>query len=165
MVKIKRKVTLKEKVVDTSEIKKINLKRWFLGVGLVFIAIVSALFYLSNNNDDKSSVANGASLERSLVVEENVNAGDSALFKGVPIESQSVIKPNAGIPETINSPSVKVLEESVNSSFGNEYIEQMALSVIRGNYGNNPERRIKLGPEYKTVQDKVNEMYLNGLVH
>lgn len=165
MVKIKRKVTLKEKVVDTSEIKKNNQTRWFLGGSIVLIAIFAVLFYFSNNDDDKSYGTNDASLERNSIVEENVNAGDSAFFKDVPLESQSVIKPNAGIAETINSPSVKVSEESVNSSFGDEYIEQMALSVIRGNYGNNPERQIKLGSEYKAVQDKVNEMYLNGLVH
>ena len=43
-------------------------------------------------------------------------------------------------------------------------LDEKVLSVIRGNYGNNPERRRKLGAEYQIIQDKVNEMYRNGLV-
>ena len=33
-----------------------------------------------------------------------------------------------------------------------------------GNYGNNPERRKKLGDRYQEIQSKVNEMYRNGEV-
>lgn len=44
-------------------------------------------------------------------------------------------------------------------------VEQMAWSVIRGNYGNNPVRRQKLGDDYQIIQDKVNEFYRKGLVH
>lgn len=44
-------------------------------------------------------------------------------------------------------------------------VEQMAWSVIRGNYGNNPVRRQKLGEDYQVIQDKVNEFYRKGLVH
>lgn len=44
-------------------------------------------------------------------------------------------------------------------------VEEEALSVIRGNYGNNPERRRLLKERYQEIQNKVNEMYRNGLVH
>lgn len=44
-------------------------------------------------------------------------------------------------------------------------IEKEVLSVIRGNYGNNPERRQRLQERYQDIQDRVNEMYRNGLVH
>jgi len=43
-------------------------------------------------------------------------------------------------------------------------LEQKANDVIRGIYGNGQERKEKLGNEYRTIQDKVNEMYRNGLV-
>lgn len=43
-------------------------------------------------------------------------------------------------------------------------IEETAISVIRGDYGNNPIRRRKLGDRYQKIQDKVNQMYREGLV-
>lgn len=44
-------------------------------------------------------------------------------------------------------------------------IEQKALDVIRGVFGNGQERKDKLGAEYTEIQKRVNEMYRNGLVH
>ena len=44
-------------------------------------------------------------------------------------------------------------------------IEELALEVIRGKYGNNPDRRRLLGSRYAEIQRKVNEMYRKGLVH
>ena len=46
-----------------------------------------------------------------------------------------------------------------------ENVKDAAASVIRGNFGNNPERRRKLGDRYQEIQSKVNEMYRNGEVH
>lgn len=37
-------------------------------------------------------------------------------------------------------------------------IEAMALRVIRGDFGNNPDRRQKLGDDYQSIQDRVNEL-------
>lgn len=43
-------------------------------------------------------------------------------------------------------------------------IEQTAVEVIRGVYGNGQERKDKLGAAYTEVQRKVNDMYRQGLV-
>lgn len=43
-------------------------------------------------------------------------------------------------------------------------LEQKAIAVIRGTYGNGLERKQKLGDEYTLIQNKVNEMYRDGLV-
>ena len=45
-----------------------------------------------------------------------------------------------------------------------EDVVKEAVSVIRGNYGNNPDRRRRLGDRYQDIQNKVNEMYRNGQV-
>lgn len=45
------------------------------------------------------------------------------------------------------------------------YIEEKALLVIRGDFGNGDERKEKLGSEYSAIQNKVNEMYAKGLVY
>lgn len=44
-------------------------------------------------------------------------------------------------------------------------IEEKAKLVIRGDFGNGEERKMKLGPEYSAIQNKVNEMYAKGLVY
>ena len=44
--------------------------------------------------------------------------------------------------------------QSINGS-----LEQKAIAVIRGTYGNGLERKQKLGDEYTVIQNKVNEMY------
>ncbi len=44
-------------------------------------------------------------------------------------------------------------------------IEEKAKLVIRGDFGNGEERKMKLGSEYSTIQNKVNEMYAKGLVY
>ena len=45
-----------------------------------------------------------------------------------------------------------------------EDVVKEALSVIRGNYGKNPDRRRLLKERYQEIQNKVNEMYRNGQV-
>ena len=42
---------------------------------------------------------------------------------------------------------------------------KIARRVIRGDFGNGEERRMKLGSEYSAIQNKVNEMYAKGLVY
>lgn len=37
-------------------------------------------------------------------------------------------------------------------------VEAMALRVIRGDFGNNPDRRQKLGDDYQVIQNRVNEL-------
>ena len=44
-------------------------------------------------------------------------------------------------------------------------IEKKAKLVIRGDFGNGEERKMKLGSEYSAIQNKVNEMYAKGLVY
>lgn len=46
-----------------------------------------------------------------------------------------------------------------------ETIEAKAWLVIRGDFGNGKERKMKLGSDYSVIQNKVNELYKNGLVH
>ena len=54
---------------------------------------------------------------------------------------------------------------SQNLRLSVETIEAKAWLVIRGDFGNGEERKIKLGPDYSVIQNKVNEMYRKGLVH
>ena len=44
-------------------------------------------------------------------------------------------------------------------------VEENARRVIRGDFGNGQERKDKLGSSYSEIQNKVNEIYRQGLVH
>ena len=66
------------------------------------------------------------------------------------------------------SQSVAQKQNSVNQSGLQSLastLEEQAYQVIRGEFGNNPERAQRLGEAYRQIQDKVNELYRNGLVN
>ena len=84
--------------------------------------------------------------------------------------AQEIITPNEPVVENLLDVNNLVIQNQTvstisDSTLDDEYAEQMAWSVIRGNYGNNPVRRQKLGEDYQIIQDKVNEFYRKGLVH
>lgn len=43
-------------------------------------------------------------------------------------------------------------------------LDEKALQVIRGNFGNGVERKQNLGSDYDAIQRRVNEMYRDGMV-
>ena len=53
-------------------------------------------------------------------------------------------------------------QTSAPISTSNSSVEEKALQVWDGVYGNGTERKSKLGSDYKAVQKRVNEMYRNG---
>ena len=53
-------------------------------------------------------------------------------------------------------------QTSASVSSSNSSVEEKAMQVWDGVYGNGTERKSKLGSDYKAVQKRVNEMYRNG---
>ena len=56
-------------------------------------------------------------------------------------------------------------QTSASVSSSNSSVEEKAMQVWDGVYGNGTERKSKLGSDYKAVQKRVNEMYRNGYRH
>ena len=56
-------------------------------------------------------------------------------------------------------------QTSASVSTSNSSVEEKAMQVWDGVYGNGTERKSKLGTDYKAVQKRVNEMYRNGYRH
>lgn len=56
-------------------------------------------------------------------------------------------------------------QTSAPVSTSNSSVEEKAIQVWDGVYGNGTERKSKLGSDYKAVQKRVNEMYRNGYRH
>lgn len=70
---------------------------------------------------------------------------------------------NVGTPTT-SSTSESTTEPRTASS-SQKSIEEKAMQVWDGIYGNGTERKSKLGSDYQAVQKRVNEMYRNGYRH
>lgn len=69
----------------------------------------------------------------------------------------------ASVTPTNSDEPTKQTSASVSTS--NSSVEEKAMQVWDGVYGNGTERKSKLGSDYKAVQKRVNEMYRNGYRH
>ena len=103
-----------------------------------------------NDNSDSGTVTAGETTNTPSN-EETPNVQTTKPEQDMTAKSTNV-KTNASKPST---------NEPVNLS---GTLEQTAKDVIRGNFGNGEVRKQKLGDQYSEIQNKVNEMYRNGLV-
>lgn len=157
MVELKKKVTLKKKVATSSGGTKTWI--WLLCTLLVVVAIAVFLYLRSDSsNKETPDVTTGEVVTPSVLTSDNIAESiDSTKQDDIVVEETMVDK------SKVEPTQVQNVTSSANMS--TENVEQMAWSVIRGNYDNNPIRRQKLGEDYQVIQDKVNELYRKGLVH
>ena len=123
----------------------------------------------STGNSFASGAKNGNGVaetaENSLVIEpgnEKVQANQTAAQPTVEIS-------NVGSSAQKQKPKVTVTKSQTaqvndNSAIVSGNVTENAIRVIRGDFGNGQERMDKLGSAYSEIQNKVNEMYKNGLV-
>lgn len=198
MVQLKKKVTLKKKVLDENppleenlvkesapkkeDIRKENPPleentitenspkknyKWLYFV-LILLLLLGGYYWLGNNNstDDSEKVELTAPSEveqatpidsTESVKEDSVKSENGEGLDESTLPSETQTKDSAK-----NSPAETVKNHGFSSSAN---VEQKALEVIRGVYGNGNERKSILGEQYTDIQNRVNEMYRNGLVH
>ena len=179
MVQLKRKVTLKQKTVDTfpeekkSSTDKVQSSKknlnWVYLV-LVILLLVGGYFLFGNKETSMSST------EKELVQNAEIKQNELPKDSIVVIEKNDTDKPvevsekvtneqSAYITETVEKESNEDVENSDTRSLLSGTLNQKAIAVIRGDFGNGEERKVNLGKEYLDIQNKVNEMYKKGLVH
>jgi hypothetical protein len=133
---------------------------------LIYSGIIAALiaagaigYGILGNSGDEGKPENPpvAMVSDTIATTSNV---DSAEVKTDVEEAQVVEEPK----QEIDSKPIQPTQDVQKTSTPVEEVKAAAISVIRGNYGNNPERRRKLGDRYPEIQSKVNEMYRNGEV-
>lgn len=167
-----------EPVNNTGGGNKRNL--WvFLGI-LVFVAV---LFFVFVGKDKETSVQTNVAQNpvtakadsiQSAKTEETTEKVDSTnvektynTLKEEPTKATAEMPSSESNSKQSSKPDV-VKEEKENQTSSakliNGSLEQKAIAVIRGTYGNGLERKQKLGDEYTVIQNKVNEMYRDGLV-
>lgn len=102
---------------------------------------------VSNDGSEVAETGNSSEVTENELVEEQTTS--SVPEAEIPKEQvkQEVARPN---------PATQPINVSDN-------IEQEAMNVIRGDYGNVPERREKLGSKYQEIQNRVNQLKKEGV--
>ena len=191
MVSLKHKVTLRRKVAQEEETENQSIssphsagkssKAKIIG-GLVVVAVIIAggVFFANNgkDNDNGSSkpVTEAVAQEgekhdadnKASAIESKDKAGvapsDVADEKTAANEAkpESSAADESHVTTSNEKSSVASSEKSDNNVDGD--VETNARRVIRGDFGNGQVRKDRLGSSYSEIQDRVNEMYRQGLV-
>lgn len=159
-----KKKIFKHEDFDKEKKSKNKLLPWIIGGGVVCALVVGFIYWPKSNDKDGSE--NSQSTTTQVIgtpIKEDSGNNDSSLIK----EYVSNVS-NEGNPSVGNtgddSEVVKIKEEytSGTTPILNSDIEEEAFKVIRGDYGNIPERRVKLGSQYQPIQNRVNQLKREG---
>ena len=158
-----------------------NKRNLWVFLGIVVLAAI--LFFVFVGKDNETSVktnvaqnhvtAKADSIQPAKTEETaekvdstNVEKTDNTL-KEEPTKATAEMPSSESNSKQSSKPDVVKEEKKTQTSSAipvNGSLEQKAIAVIRGTYGNGLERKQKLGDEYTVIQNKVNEMYRDGLV-
>ena len=149
---------------------KNNKIKWVIAVIAIVVAIVAVVLGLKGCESDNQS-KNSENPQTAVATDSNVIV-DSVIN----IESDSVASNDSKIVESTYNNEVEVSNQNQSSKTESEDpekisntrdvpsdIEAEALKVIRGDYGNNPQRKSNLGNQYQPIQDRVNELKRQGV--
>lgn len=190
MVHLKKKVTIRTKaqagqtvpesppnIVETSQRDK--LKKILLGLLVVAVLAIGGWYaYSITSQKTETHSKESANTAQTTQNEDTATGSDSTATSTSPTADGSVTEnpteagsndgntksnaaANSPTPKASDSGKATPAEPSVSMT---GTVEQKAQEVIRGIYGNGQVRKDKLGSDYQTIQDKVNEMYRKGLV-
>lgn len=158
---------------DVTNKKRSHLFSIIIGSGFIVIVLVAIFFFIisPNNVETNSSLAeNKNNLTENIVDStgtDNSHQLNNSDNKEIEEESKTVVaeEPMAKVEEIQKIDNKHSLSSSENyEELPVSSIEEQAHKVIRGDYGNGLERKQKLGDKYTVIQNKVNEMYREGLV-
>lgn len=175
--------------------KQENGKKWGLLIVLVAVVVIAFLLFKPGKTDNDSfvvsqtvaeTVAKNTSETFAQVAEQgtseakanedvvetmgNLNNSENMTTENNESTSNtdSEVKVSQNKEQSNATTSVKKassVTQTKNMSVPEGTLEEKAKLVIRGDFGNGEERKIKLGSEYSAIQGKVNEMYAKGLVY
>ena len=139
---------------------------WWI-VALLVLAIIVVLFLVLRK--DKTTITDPvepAQVEKVAEIPESAPTTADAAVTSTNETTNSQEAPKTDEPKAQEQkPTTTTTQYSGDLSILNgKTLREKANVVIRGYFGNNPERKRTLGDAYKEIQDKVNEMYRNGEV-
>lgn len=174
MVQLKKKVKLKQKNSPQAQKNRYKKGVWFGGLLVLLIVLLCVIFVPKGWKTDLEKGKDTCVLnyQKDTISVAKDTASNQALAKSsIKTDSKGsepsidVIPDNSDVQRTSDGVNEPQGGHTVTPAEATADVKTEALSVIRGNYGNNPVRRRLLGDRYQEIQNKVNEMYHNGLVH
>ena len=142
-----------------------NNRGKLIAVIVVVLAILALVAYRScGSGQEKESEPTNTIVSDSTEKEKPDTASNvKKAIAPEPEQEQNNVGENtdaASATPTNSDESTKQTTAPVSTS--NSSVEEKAMQVWDGVYGNGTERKSKLGSDYKAVQKRVNEMYRNG---
>lgn len=167
----------KQSNISTPKEEKKSNKGIFIGMAIVAALVIGGALLFSDKDATTSENATESAVES--IAQNNVNSAalpnelteqsskDSTNNTSEQIKDANANSANELSLQNAHEPS----EVQTNSSYSriseslSSDAQENAQRVIRGEFGNGQERKDRLGSSYAEIQNKVNEMYRNGLVH
>ena len=154
--------------------------RWkWLVAALVVLVLVGGIYWYANRSSMTESasakiVADSTNTDSTRIsqtdttkVQQTTDTVQNAQNEGNTVSNANSVPDKKQVTNnktnaSTNSESAST--EKINTDAGVVNIEAKARQVIRGDFGNGSVRKLKLGSEYTSIQNKVNEMYRTGAV-
>lgn len=147
---------------------KTDPTKWIIGAVVIIATVLVTIFAIkgcNSNNEPNSSEAttdisaivndtnvDSGSVEEITIIDENVShTSDNTMSQNKDVESlqDTTVSTEPTVAQSNHAPSADV--------------ESEALKVIRGDYGNYPERKNALGDKYESIQNRVNQLKRQGV--
>lgn len=144
--------------------------RWIIGIGVLLIVVTLCCIFCGKKEDstelnqseltaqvnDTKTTAEIEILESSVTQEVHVSS-ETETLETDPTSTPTVETPKKDMAQKDVKPQISTLPINISDN-----IELEALNVVRGNYGNVPERRERLGSKYQEIQNRVNQLKREG---
>lgn len=134
-------------------------------IAVIVLIVVAFVVYRSCGTNESKVVTNTIVSDSTEKEKADTISNEEKSVSPISEQSQSTSSEVSSETGTnAESDNTSAVPTTKSESSGNS-IEEKAMQVWDGVYGNGTERKSKLGSDYKAVQKRVNEMYRNGYRH
>lgn len=147
-----------------------NNKWWIIGGVLALVVVIAAVIGFKSCKTEEASQQDEQLIPASEVID--TVAVDEALVPESPdtlweetalrVENEPAVTSSEVVADKKPKANVAATPAPQTSLVSSD-IDAEAMKVIRGDYGNNPERQSLLGSKYQPIQDRVNELKRQGM--
>ncbi len=162
----------KEKLFTPEDFDKPTDKKWYQTIvaKIVFVIIALAIIaaaiicFISGKSDNeahltKSEEASVEAVSSTTLPDENIDPTiTEVVAESVHLQEDEAVAKTEEIIETTTGPA----DTQVSASVVEGSTDSEALKVIRGDYGNVPQRKELLGARYTEIQSRVNQLKKEG---
>lgn len=168
-IQLKKKVTIKRKVTNTSDASSNGIWKKLI-CGVVIIAVLGGVIYgvcsmLHNSHeslsDDNFVVVNSDTISQPAG---EIMIVDDSQSEDIAEESEDMPLVENEQPTQQEETTIVLQDDTHRGESISGTLEEKAKRAIRGDFGNGQIRKDRLGDEYAEIQNKVNEMYRNGML-